>query len=240
MIKKVKYFNAVTLQSTLSNLSHLIAFERLGPSISKRVAWRAPTKERKIALTFDDGPHPVYTPQILEVLESFKVPATFFLIGKHLQNNLNLAKETVRAGHEVGNHTFSHQRMWRLTDLKMNDEIKRTDDLLRNLNGAAPRFLRPPMGLFSKRVIDNIERAGYKTVVGNVYPRDPHLPGRQKILNRVLSRVINGSIIILHDGGNTNHVDRSQTIWAVERFIPELQERGFEFVTLSELIPNKE
>ena len=240
MIKKVKYFKAVTLQSILSNLSHLIALERLGSSISKRVAWRAPTKERKIALTFDDGPHPVYTPQILEVLQRFKVPATFFLIGKHLQNNLNLAKETVRAGHEVGNHTFSHQRMWRLTDPKMNDEIKRTDDLLRNLNGAAPRFFRPPMGLFSKRVIDNIERAGYKTVVGNVYPRDPHLPGRQKILNRVLSRVINGAIIILHDGGNTNHVDRSQTIWAVERFIPELQERGFEFVTLSELIPNKE
>jgi len=104
------------------------------------------------------------------------------------------------------------------------------------LNGAVPRFLRPPMGLFSKRVLNIVERAGYKTVVGNVYPRDPHLPGREKILGRMLSRVIKGSIIILHDGGNTNHVDRSQTIWAVERFIPELQERGFEFVTLSELI----
>ncbi len=239
MIGKTKFWDNVTLQSILSDLSHVVALERFGPKISQRVLWRAPIKGRKIALTFDDGPHPVYTPQILEVLEKFKVPATFFLIGKYLQSNLNLAKETVHAGHEVGNHTFNHQRMWQLTDLKMNDEIKRTDDLLRNLDGAAPRFLRPPMGLFSKRVLNNVEAAGYKTVVGNVYPRDPHLPGRKKILNRVLSRVIKGSIIILHDGGNTNHVDRSQTIWAVERFIPELQEQGFEFVTLSELIPDR-
>jgi peptidoglycan/xylan/chitin deacetylase (PgdA/CDA1 family) len=217
-----------------------VALERFGPKISERVIWRAPIHERKIALTFDDGPHPVYTPKILEVLERFKVPATFFLIGKHLQNNLNLARETVQAGHEVGNHTFTHQRMWRLTDINMIDEIKRTDDLLRSLDSTEPRFLRPPMGLFSKRVLNIVERAGYKTVVGNVYPRDPHLPGREKILSRMLSRVIKGSIIILHDGGNTNHVDRSQTIWAVERFIPELQERGFEFVTLSELIANKE
>ena len=236
MTEKTKFFDNVTLQSIWSDLSHVVALERLGPKISQRVIWRAPIHERKIALTFDDGPHPVFTPQILEVLERFKVPATFFLIGKHVQNNLALARETVQAGHEVGNHTFTHQRMWRLTDINMNDEIKRTDELLRNLNGAVPRFLRPPMGLFSKRVLNNVERAGYKTVVGNVYPRDPHLPGREKILSRMLSRVIKGSIIILHDGGNTNHVDRSQTIWAVERFIPELQERGFEFVTLSELI----
>ncbi len=236
MAEKTKFFDNVTLQSILGDVSHVVALERFGPKISERVIWRGPIHERKIALTFDDGPHPVNTPKILEVLERFKVPATFFLIGKHVQNNLALARETVQAGHEVGNHTFTHQRMWRLTDINMNDEIKRTDELLRNLNGAVPRFLRPPMGLFSKRVLNIVERAGYKTVVGNVYPRDPHLPGREKILSRMLSRVIKGSIIILHDGGNTNHVDRSQTIWAVERFIPELQQRGFEFVTLSELI----
>ena len=79
----------------------------------------------------------------------------------------------------------------------MNDEIPRTEDLLKNLNGSVPKFLRPPMGLFSKRVLDNVEAAGYRTVVGNVYPRDPHLPGKEKILNRVLSRAIKGSIIIL-------------------------------------------
>ena len=84
-----------------------MALERFGPKISQRVIWRAPIHERKIALTFDDGPHPVNTPKILEVLERFKVPATFFLIGKHVQNNLNLARETVQAGHEVGNHTFT-------------------------------------------------------------------------------------------------------------------------------------
>lgn len=236
MIKKLKYVNAVTLQSILSDLSHLIALERLGPSISKRVAWRAPIKERKIALTFDDGPHPIYTLQLLEILARFKAPATFFLIGKHIKNNVSIAKETTLAGHEVGNHTFTHQPMWQLTDSEMTDEIRRTDDLLRSLNGSVPKFLRPPMGLFSRRVLNIVEKTGYRTVVGDVYPRDPHLPGREKILQRVLRRVIKGSIIILHDGGNGNHVDRSQTIWAVERLIPKLQEKGFELVTLSDLL----
>jgi len=234
--EKPNFFDNVTLQAILGDLGHVVALERWGPKISQRVIWRAPIHERKIALTFDDGPHPVYTPKVLEVLERFKVPATFFLIGKHVQNNLTLARETVQAGHEVGNHTFTHRRLWRLTDINMFDEIKRTDEVLRNLNGVAPRFLRPPMGAFSKRVLNNVESVGYKTVIGNVYPRDSHLPSKEKILSRVLSRIIKGSIIILHDGGNTNHVDRSRTIWAAERFIPELQERGFEFVTLSDLL----
>lgn len=234
--KPRRRFNAVVLQAMLSDLSHFVAPERLGPQISERVLWRAPTGERKVALTFDDGPNPVYTPQLLRVLSRFDVPATFFLIGRHIENNLALAKEVGAAGHELGNHTFTHPLMWSLTDAQMTAEIKQTDALLRGLNGAEPKFLRPPMGLFSRRVLNVVEQAGYRTVVGNVYPRDPHLPGKEKILRRVLSRVIKGSIVILHDGGNGRHVDRTQTIWAVEKLIPELRERGYEFVTLSELL----
>ncbi len=231
-----KRFDFGTLQSVLSDLSHFIAIERLGPKVTQRICWRAPIAENKIALTFDDGPQPTYTPRLLKILHRFDVPATFFMIGKHLSANKELAKDVVEAGHEPGNHTYSHQLMFRFTNNEMTDEIRRTDDLLCNLDGQVPRFLRPPMGLFSKRVLDVVEKENYHTVVGDVYPRDPHLPGKEKILTRVLHRTIKGSIIILHDGGNSKSVDRTQTLWAVERIIPQLQDSGFEFVTLSGLI----
>jgi peptidoglycan/xylan/chitin deacetylase (PgdA/CDA1 family) len=228
-------FDGSTLQSLLSDLSHALAPERWGPTISDRVFWRAVTDEPKIALTFDDGPHPTNTPRLLEILEKFNVPASFFLIGKHMEANFELAQKIAQTGHELGNHTFTHPLLFKLPDEQIKEEIIRTDELLRSLNCTKPRFLRPPMGLFSRRVLNVVEQCGYKTVVGDVYPRDPHLPGKSRIVYRVLSRVLTGSIIILHDGGNSNHVDRSQTITAVAELIPLLQARGFEFVRLSEL-----
>lgn len=231
-----KLFDAVTLQAVLSDLSHLVSLERLGARYISRVIWRAPIQEQRIALTFDDGPNTMNTPALLEILRKHEIPATFFLVGKHIRDNHHLAKEIVQNGHEIANHTFTHPLMPRLSDEKILQEIAQTDELLRNLNGVVPKFLRPPMGLFSPRVLNIIEEAGYKTVVGDVYPRDPHLPGKEKIRNRVMSRTKNGSILILHDGGNSGNVDRSQTLWAVDKFVPRLQNKGFTFVTLSELL----
>jgi peptidoglycan/xylan/chitin deacetylase (PgdA/CDA1 family) len=231
-----KLIDGSTLQSLLGDLSHAVSLERLGPRLTDRVFWRAATDEPKIALTFDDGPQATFTPQLLEILHKYEVPATFFLIGKHLEANFGLAQQIARAGHEVANHTFTHPLLFKLDDEQIMEEINRTNLLLRNLDSADPRFLRPPMGLFSRRVLDIVEQSGYQTVVGDVYPRDSHLPGKEKIVNRVLDRVLTGSIIILHDGGNSSLLDRSQTLAAVREIIPKLKDRGFEFVTLSELL----
>lgn len=234
-----RIFDGITLQSLLGDLSHAVAPERLGPKVSERVIWRAITDEKKIALTFDDGPHPVHTPRLLDLLEKHTAPATFFLIGKNIESNFELAQRIVQSGHEIANHTFTHPLMFKLTDDEIREEIFRTDDLLRRLSNHPPKFVRPPMGLFSKRVLNIVEECGYRTVVGDVYPRDPHLPGTNRIVSRVLSRVMTGSIVIMHDGGNSNHVDRSQTIAAVRELIPQLREREFEFVRLSELVGSK-
>ncbi len=224
-------------ETLLSDLSHVLGAERIGPHISSRILWRSPNGAPEIALTFDDGPQPVYTPKLLKILAKWEVPATFFLIGRHLEKNMSLGEEVVAAGHEVANHTFTHPILINLDDSEIAVEINRTDLLLRKLVHRKPRFLRPPMGIFTPRVLDMIEQAGYRTVIGDVYPRDPHMPGGPKILNRVLKRTSGGSIIILHDGGNGASVDRSQTIWAIDRIIPALLERGFRFVTLSEMVP---
>ena len=217
-------------QLLLSDLSHAVSLERLGPKLIERIHWRALTDEPRIALTFDDGPHSTSTPQILELLKQFNVPATFFLVGKHLEKYPEIAREMVASGNEIGNHTFSHSLLYISTKNRIRNEISRTDRLLRNIDGAEPKFFRPPAGFFTKPVLDIAEQLGYKTVVGDVYPRDPHLPGKEKIVERVLQRAVEGSIIILHDGGNTQRVDRSQTLEAISEIIPSMKDKGYEFL----------
>ena len=233
---KPKLFSLVTLQSMLSDLSHLVALERLGPRITERILWHVPTREAKLALTFDDGPDREHTPRLLEILARHGAPATFFFVGRHVEAHFSVAQAVADAGHELGNHTFSHPLLVRLRDEEVVEELTRTDALLRTLNHARPRYMRPPMGLFSRRILDLVQQLDYRAVVGDVYPRDPHLPGADKIVRRVLRRVRRGSIIILHDGGNSHFVDRRQTLAAVDRLIPRLRERGYRFVTLTELV----
>jgi peptidoglycan/xylan/chitin deacetylase (PgdA/CDA1 family) len=231
-----KVLNNFRPQLLLSDLSHAVSLERLGPKLVERIHWRAAADEPRIALTFDDGPHAASTPQILNTLDKHGIPATFFLVGKHLEKHPEIAIEMAGAGHEIGNHTFSHSLLYVSTKNRIRDEISRTDALLRKIDGAEPKFFRPPAGFFTKQVLDIAEQLGYKTVIGDVYPRDPHLPGIEKIIARVLQRTVAGSIIILHDGGNARRVDRSQTLKALSEIIPILKDRGLEFLTLSDLL----
>ena len=234
--KVTKVLNNFRPQLLLSDLSHAVSLERLGPKLIERIHWHGPRDEPKIALTFDDGPHAASTPKILDLLDQFEIPATFFLVGKHLEKHPGIARDMVFRGHDVGNHTFSHSLVYVATKNRIRDEIGKTDALLRKIDGVEPKFFRPPAGFFTRQVLDIAEQLGYKTVVGDVYPRDPHLPGKKKIVDRVLQRTVAGSIIILHDGGNDRRVDRSQTLDALSEIIPRLKDRGFEFLTLSDLL----
>jgi len=214
-----------------------VSLRQLGPKLSRRVLWRAATGERRLALTFDDGPQAQSTDRVLDILASFGVPATFFMVGRKIQTNPRIARAVVEAGHEIGNHSHSHLYLSLLTKKQIGKEIDLTHGLLLSLDGGVPQFFRPPFGVFTNRILDIIEDRGYRTVVGDVYPRDPHHPGSRRIAERVLAQAGPGSIIILHNGGHSENVDRSQTIEALTEIIPELQRRGFAFVRLSELAP---
>ena len=222
-------------QALLGDFSHALALERLGHRLTQRILWRIETTERAVALSFDDGPHPRCTPAMLEVLERYRVPATFFLIGRNVEKHPALARRIAQNGHEIGNHTFSHRILPLLGDEEARREIRVAGEIISATTGFMPAFLRPPMGLFIKRTMDLIEECGHTAVVGDVYPRDPHHPGCHKIYQRVISRVRPGSIIILHDGGNTRHVDRSQTVEATEKIILQLHNEGYRFLTISNL-----
>jgi peptidoglycan/xylan/chitin deacetylase (PgdA/CDA1 family) len=222
-------------QSFMADVSHAIALERFGPRLTRRILWRIPTRERVIALSFDDGPDPRHTPEILDLLDEHRIPATFFLIGRHVRQHPELARRIAGGVHEIGNHTFTHRMLPFLRDEKIVHEIRHAGEVIREVTGCSPQLLRPPMGLFTRRVVDLVEHCGCQVVIGDVYPRDPHLPGREKIYHRVISRAQPGSIIILHDGGNTRRVDRSQTVWATRQIVRHLQQENYRFVTISQL-----
>lgn len=233
-MERVRIFKQ--MHAFIGDLSHSLGLERIGPWLTERIFWRANTADKVVALSFDDGPHERYTPALLRYLEESHVPATFFMIGRQVRKNPDIARDVANGPHEIGNHTFTHPRLPMLGDVQVTRELAETHDIIRDVTGREPVHMRPPMGLFTKRVVNLTEKAGYRTVVGDVYPRDPHKPGTHKIVRRVLGRVQPGSLIILHDGGNTPGVDRSQTVDGVKEIVPRLQDKGYRFVTLSELV----
>ncbi len=234
--KSTGWWDGHRWQSVIGDMSHAIALERFGAWLSPRILWRVETAERVVALSFDDGPHPEFTPSILDILDRRKIPATFFLVGRHVRREPALARRLAGGAHEIANHTLNHLILPALPDRVVIEEIRQADQAIGEITGRSPRLLRPPMGLFSRRVIDLIEGCGYTTVIGDVYPRDPNLPGRERIYRRVIQRVRPGSIIIMHDGGNSGRVDRSQTVWAVERIVENLCAQNYRFVTISEMV----
>ena len=226
-----------TLANFYGYIAYAIGPERWIPLLTQRVLCSVRTKEKKIALTFDDGPNPKYTPLLLTKLAEHCVSATFFLIGRNLKRHPEIGRRIVQEGHEVGNHTYNHRSLPFLFKASIRNELASTHQLIADLLNVQSVFLRPPNGLFTECALDTAEQLGYRAVVGDVYPVDVAWPGPEIITRRVLRRVQPGSIIILHDGyvGRFDR-DKSQTVRAMDGLIPRLCEQGYEFVTLSHLV----
>ncbi|WP_242903440.1 polysaccharide deacetylase family protein [Actinomadura terrae] len=187
--------------------------------------------ERVVALTFDDGPQPPYTGQVLDILDHYGVPATFFCVGL---NALERSKETGRmlaAGHTVANHTWSHAYLPDLTQEQLREQLARTFEVLPRIDGEPVRYFRPPYGSRSPEVVGWLAEEDVTTVTWDVDAEDWTLPSPEKIAADVLRKTEPGSVILLHDGGG----DRSRTVASVPLIIEGLQERGYRFVLLDEL-----
>lgn len=192
--------------------------------------------EKVIALTFDDGPDEVFTPQVLDILKKNDVKATFFVVGEKVEYNKELLKRQYDEGHEIGNHTFSHINVAKSSYDKIEKEITDTQNAVKNVIGVEPKVFRPPYRAMSKSVCDIIVSKRMNIILwSNLDPRDWSNPGVASIINTILTKVQNGNIILLHDYNNKRN-DKSQTIQALEVVIPKLKEKGYKFVTISELI----
>src|SRR4051794_8723238 len=175
-------------------LAYALGPERWIPRITQRVLCSVTTRVRKVALTFDDGPNPDFTPAVLEKLAAHGVSATFFLLGRNLDRHLDIGLRIAREGHEVGNHTYHHHNLPFLSSAGVRNEVTSTHKLIAERLNVRPVFLRPPNGLLTGRVLNIVEALGYRAVVGDVFPVDVAWPDSATIVRRVLRRVQPGSI----------------------------------------------
>ncbi|MDI6821741.1 MAG: glycosyltransferase [Actinomycetota bacterium] len=196
--------------------------------------------EKKIVLTFEDGPDPLYTPKILRILKRHDVKATFFVVGQKVLVHPELVRKEFDEGHEIGNHTFSHVHLAKTSRLQAHLELTLTQRLLQAITRKSFVLFRPPEVFFvgdkinyeGLKAIKIAQDFGYISVLYGIDPQDWKRPGVEQMLKSCLSEVERGSVILLHDGGR----DCSQTVEALPKIITSLRDKGFEFVTLSELL----
>ena len=186
---------------------------------------------KRIALSFDDGPHPRFTPIILDLLARYGIKATFFMIGSNVKNYPTIARAVMEHGHEIGNHTFTHPHMRMLTDEELRNEVQKTEDILAQNGIPRPRLFRPPEGFRSKQQVKMLSDVGYTTVIWSLDTNDWQGRASTEIVSVVLGGIRGGDILLFHD-----YTSQKNTITALEELIPKLLKDGYEFVTVSELI----
>ena len=186
----------------------------------------------EIALTFDDGPNPIYTPQILAMLQKYGVKATFFDVGYLVTDYPNLVRQEYNAGNVVGNHSWSHPELTRLSASAILSQLTRTSNAIQASIGVRPTFFRPPYGAINRMVLAEANALGVTTVLWNDSAEDWTLPGVSAIASKILRLAHNGGIILMHDGGG----NRSQTVAALPIIITALENHGFSFVTIQQLV----
>jgi peptidoglycan-N-acetylglucosamine deacetylase len=192
---------------------------------------------RQIALTYDDGPNNPHTLRLLEVLAKHNVHATFFLIGRYVQQQPQIAREIVQAGHVVGNHTFTHPLLIFKSEAEIRQELTQCRDALQDAIGQPSNLFRPPFGGRRPAVLRVARELGLAPVMWNVTGYDWNAPPAAAIEHKVAKQMRGGDVILLHDGGHKHMgADRSQTVIATDRLIARYKAEGYEFVTIPQMM----
>jgi cellulose synthase/poly-beta-1,6-N-acetylglucosamine synthase-like glycosyltransferase/peptidoglycan/xylan/chitin deacetylase (PgdA/CDA1 family) len=206
---------------------------------------RGANPDRRIALTFDDGPDPRWTPRIAETLRRLGVPATFFVVGSEVVRHPDVVRDLHAQGFELGNHTFTHSDLSQLRPWEQTLQVGLTENAVAGTVGIRPRLVRPPYSSIpaaiterQRQALTRLARRGYVVALSDLDGEDWRQPGIEAIAEAITPRGNRGGVVLLHDGGG----DRSETIAALERVVPRLHARGFEFVRLSQLggVPRSE
>ncbi len=196
----------------------------------------ASNDEMKIALTFDDGPHPRVTNQILDVLSKYGVKATFFMVGENVKNYPDTAKRVVREGHEIGNHTYTHPHIKNMSADELLTEMAKCDKAIKDVTGVSSvKLFRPPEGVIDSAVKAISSENGYSIILWRIDTRDWAGTSAYDIKSNIEKNVETGDIILMHD-----YISKKcHTVEALNVIIPMLLEKGYEFVTVGELIGEK-
>jgi peptidoglycan/xylan/chitin deacetylase (PgdA/CDA1 family) len=201
-----------------------------------KVHWRG--DPGGVALTFDDGPHPEYTPRVLETLDRFGAKASFFVIGRYLEKYGNLAAAASRAGHLLANHSFHHFRaMSFFSSREIRREIFRCQEELEKWVGYRPRFYRQPAGYRNPKIFGILKEMGMSLVGWQTHALDTVAKDPRAIARRILKTFQSGGVILLHDGWDRDGKrDRTPTLEALPLILQGLKDRGMQFFTLDKLL----
>ena len=215
----MKRRNILTMIAAVVILGLGLSWDRISQAVTEDV-------KPRIALTFDDGPHPVYTPKLLDGLKERNVKATFFVVGKNIEGREDIIKRMDEEGHLIGNHTYDHVKITGLPEEEACAQITKTSELVKEITGKNTEFVRPPFGAWDKKLECGFEMF---PVLWSIDPLDWTTKNVDAVVQKVLSRAEENSIILLHD-----YYDSS--VEAALKIVDALLERGFEFVTVDELV----
>lgn len=193
--------------------------------------WIGNRQRPEIALTFDDGPHPHYTPALLEVLQHYNIPASFFWLGACVQRSPEIARALYEQGHWIGLHGYAHRSFPLLSPMELKASLETSQAAISQICQLSPdrvRDVRPPNGLFTPRTLKLLKQWNYRPVMWSVVPEDWVSPGIPRVVQRVLRQAGNGSIIVLHDG----HCGGQAIVETAAQIIPALLAQGYQFVTI--------
>ncbi|MDQ0914177.1 polysaccharide deacetylase family protein [Paenibacillus sp. V4I5] len=196
---------------------------------------RGSAQEKKVALTFDDGPDTRFTPKVLDALKASQVKATFFVLGVQANAHPDIIRRIVKEGHVIGNHSYSHANLPKLTADKFQSQIISTESVLQGLIGYAPKLIRPPYGAINEEQVRWIADHHYLIVNWNVDSLDWKSLNSDQVLNNIMQQTKPGSIILQHSGGADSQ-DLSGTVQAIGPLISKLKAAGYTFVTVPELL----
>jgi peptidoglycan/xylan/chitin deacetylase (PgdA/CDA1 family) len=205
-----------------------VLWQRPGDELAAQVANYVRTREKVVALTFDDGPHPLTTALLLDTLRRHRACATFFVVGTKAEEAPDLLRRMKADGDEVGNHTYTHDNLDHLTEGEIEREIQYADHAIEAATDERPRFVRPPGGEYDLRSVSVFARMRRTFALWSVNPGDWMKPPPEKITHLVLSQVRPGSIVLMHD-------DALQTVQALPAILDGLKAKGYRFVTVNDL-----
>lgn len=207
-------------------LSRLFPETAEGFLVLAKEGFRQEETEGMIALTFDDGPHPKYTPLLLDGLKKRGVKASFFVTGKNAEQYPELIRRMDEEGHLIGNHTYSHLQLSKKNRERFLEELIRTNEIIGGITGKEVEYVRPPYGSWDKSFE---ARLNMFPVLWNVDPLDWSSQNADSVARKVLAKAGDGSVILMHD-------EYASTVTAALRIVDELQKKGYRFVTVEELL----
>ncbi|MCM3766800.1 polysaccharide deacetylase family protein [Neobacillus niacini] len=215
---------------------HPVSFIILQQRYPETVVTRGPQTANKVALTFDDGPDPRFTPQILDILKEQNVKATFFLMGARAKAYPEIVKRIQDEGHIIGNHTYWHPNLVKQGDIAtLEREVTQTENQLASQIGYRTKLFRAPYGFLNNELVEKLKSMNYTVVAWSVDSLDWYESPPEQIAYNVISNIHPGAIILMHDGAQWNE-DRTNTIKSLRQIIPELKKQGITFETVPGLL----